>query len=845
MDALEEKKAQEIFDGFPKFPVKAGEEPGYVSWGAETYAKSYYLVETEDCLAYMDAIENAGITLREKLDGPLRGSRYFAVYEKNGCLYSLHYAIPSKRIILTGSRALFDAPWTKEEAFSKIPPPSFGRLVNPERPSKNATLSEAGCSSGEGFYTDCFYDVEKRDYEAYQNVLKSAGFSCVYDRLEGLEGSVFTSRFEKASDERTHSVVLTYFLRMKRLDLTAGFDLTHSPRLFDRPEFRQGEISGKKTTLHMMELFRTGNSFVVQLKNGHFLISDGAFHWDLPYLLDYLEELAPSGEKPVIEGWFLTHAHPDHVGCFNGFLARPEYADRVSIEGFYYAIPGELPLALDVRVRDCIWKMRKTLKLVKNSGGHPTPVYRPHTGDRYYFDDITVDIAVSHMDVPFVTYAGDFNDSSIWTLLTIGGQTVMLGGDGDQGCIELLQSAYRPEFAAFDFFSVLHHGHNVWEELVSYLHPVTCLCPAPVEGPGYRRDWTDLLKQRSKEYFDFSDGTSVFEFPYHPGERKVWKRTEWKYNPGEELYIPKEFSRRSDGSLILWAGRWIKAPLSFGERTPVYVKTLPEDARKVRKVLLYITAEGVYEAVMNGQRVGDLIFAPGCICGQRVQAQEYDVTDLYRVGKENRLEVTVGRGWSNETAVCLMAQLRIEYEDGHKEATGTDETWDVFEGPVVLNGIYEGEVCDATRGLRFFSKAEKTRGSGAAIVPTEGGILREHEILSPVRVLRTPEGETVLDFGEEITGYVKLTLKGAKAGETVDLSFGKALGRDGNFRNLNFRFYYVCRDGDQEYKPKFSFCSFRCVRINAFPGGVGHASEAHFKGITLYSDTKRVFQSFH
>lgn len=108
----------------------------------------------------------------------------------------------------------------------------------------------------------------------------------------------------------------------------------------------------------------------------------------------------------------------------------------------------------------------------------------------------------------------------------------------------------------------------------------------------------------------------------------------------------------------------------------------------------------------------------------------------------------------------------------------------------------------------------------------------------------TPKGETVIDFGQEITGYIETTVEG-KAGEIVDLSFAEVMDQEGNFYTENYRtakaqYHYICRDGRQTYKPKLTFWGFRYIRVNAFPGGIENITEDTFTAIVVHSDMKRI-----
>lgn len=306
-----------------------------------------------------------------------------------------------------------------------------------------------------------------------------------------------------------------------------------------------------------------------------------------------------------------------------------------------------------------------------------------------------------------------------------------------------------------------------------------------------------------------------------------------------------------------WNAKWIRPVADTGDAAPVYGKTfrLPGEIREAK---LFLTALGVYEAELNGKRVGDFVLAPGWTTyGKRLQYQEYDITDL--LDKENRITVTVGKGWyrthlmsyngsAYQQELCarpagLLAQIVITYQDGHQETIITDESWQVSEGPVRFSEIYDGEIYDASVSPALDQETVCFDGPFETLIPQQGEKITEHERVSGARLIMTPKGETVIDFGQEITGYVESTLDAA-AGEILDLSFAEVLDKDGNFYTENYRgakamYRYICRDGHQTYKPRLTFWGFRYIRVNRFPGGTQKALPECFTAIAVHSDLKR------
>ena len=303
--------------------------------------------------------------------------------------------------------------------------------------------------------------------------------------------------------------------------------------------------------------------------------------------------------------------------------------------------------------------------------------------------------------------------------------------------------------------------------------------------------------------------------------------------------------------MLIQSASWIRMDRAESTVVPVFRRTFPAGSA-VRSAVLEVTCDGVYEAVLNGQRVGDFILAPGWTeYRRRLQVQSYDVTGLLR--DENTLEITVANGWFRRTnapwtgtrnpdeflPAMLIAALRIIREDGHEEVILTDENWEVSESAVTLSGIFIGEDVDMTR-KPVFEPAKICDFPKTMLIPQEGPEVHEQETVYPRASFRTPKGEWVIDFGQNLTGYMAFDLD-ARTGEKLSVSTAEVLDRDGNFYTANYRsarsqLHYVCRDGYQSYKPRFTFFGFRYLRIDEAPEGF---SADRIRAVVLHSEMKR------
>ncbi len=308
-----------------------------------------------------------------------------------------------------------------------------------------------------------------------------------------------------------------------------------------------------------------------------------------------------------------------------------------------------------------------------------------------------------------------------------------------------------------------------------------------------------------------------------------------------------------------WSASWITGNYHADKkkRYPVDYFRKQFRAGSVQKARLYITACGLYEAKLNGQRVGDFIMAPGHTdYRKRVQVQTYDVTDQILSG-ENELVISLGDGWYRGscgawgltvqygTETKLLAQLELTEGDGKVRTIVSDETW-VWsnDGPIRFADNQDGEHVDARKRPSFSGHAKRT---SHPVTPTasDNVPVTEHERFSPV-LLRTPTGKKVLDFGQNIAGYVEFSVS-AHAGERLYLRFGEMLDKAGEFTQKNIQcaregkitplqeVKYICKEGENHYKTTFAVFGFRYVQVEAdFP-----IKPEDFTAIAVYSDLEQ------
>ena len=303
-----------------------------------------------------------------------------------------------------------------------------------------------------------------------------------------------------------------------------------------------------------------------------------------------------------------------------------------------------------------------------------------------------------------------------------------------------------------------------------------------------------------------------------------------------------------------WRAKWIdpELPHPQDERQNASVLRRRFSVESTQNAVLYLTCHGLYEAVLNGARVGDFVLAPGVgDYRKRLAVQAYDVSALLRAG-ENELVVTLGDGWyrgnngidglSNlfGSDLALLCQLEI----GGNCVLVSDEHWQASQsGPVGQNDLELGECYDARRETITDWHGVLLRDYGYAnLAPTESVPIVENERFEG-RLFTAPNGETLIDFGQNLAGYVELRLT-AKAGQTITLRHGETLDENGNFTQKNFdpgarnknggipqKITYVCRDGENVYKPRFAIFGFRYAKVETDADLTG----ARFTAIAVYS----------
>jgi alpha-L-rhamnosidase len=346
-------------------------------------------------------------------------------------------------------------------------------------------------------------------------------------------------------------------------------------------------------------------------------------------------------------------------------------------------------------------------------------------------------------------------------------------------------------------------------------------------------------------------------------QRYVWQVRIWDNNGKASSWSSPGYWEMGLLEKPDWTAQWIHPesdnPEAEVRPSPLLRKSFAIN-KPVKSARLYITSHGLYESHLNGKRVGDAVLTPGWTSyNKRLQYQVYDVTALLRQG-ENTAGVILADGWyrgqlgfrnqrnTYGKEVALLFQLELTYVDGSNDMIISDDSWRSSVGPLQMAEIYHGETYDARLekagwNLNGFNDGgwlgvRATPLSKEILVATVNEPIRKHEIFKPVRIFKTPKGETVVDFGQNLVGWVRFRAKGQR-GQTITIRHAEVLDKEGNFYTANLRVakatitYALKGDEPESYEPRFTFMGFRYANIEGYPGPL---TADDVEAVTLYSD---------
>jgi alpha-L-rhamnosidase len=325
------------------------------------------------------------------------------------------------------------------------------------------------------------------------------------------------------------------------------------------------------------------------------------------------------------------------------------------------------------------------------------------------------------------------------------------------------------------------------------------------------------------------------------GARYFWKVRVWDKND-----VPSEWSETAwwemglpDSSRL--NGYWIKPSSQIS--SPLLRKEF-DISKKVKNATAFIFGLGWYELHLNGSKVGDAVLTPAnSDYSKRLLYDSYDVTSYLKEGG-NAIGVWLADGygptyskygWRWMGSKCAIVQLNIEFTDGSEMSVVSDESWKASSSPILSADIYNGETYDATKEKPGWDKSgyDDSGWEKAVIASAPQGRL-ESNMSPPVRAVimvrsvsgfrRTSSGSYIIDLGQNISGWVRLSIRGAVRGHKIVLRHAEALNDDGTLntftnRNAAAADTYICKGGQwiETYEPRFTYHGFRYVEVRGYP----------------------------
>jgi len=287
--------------------------------------------------------------------------------------------------------------------------------------------------------------------------------------------------------------------------------------------------------------------------------------------------------------------------------------------------------------------------------------------------------------------------------------------------------------------------------------------------------------------------------------------------------------------------------------------------KKLIAARLSITALGLYQASINGQKIGDAYFTPGWTSYlNRLQYQHYQVTGLIRPGT-NRLDVLLSGGWYSGpfgpekktgnygAGKALNCKLVLEYSDGTREQVVSGPHWQVAASFIERSDFYDGEVQDTRKQgpdksvmavdlspAAGFSLDSPDQLPTATLVRSISPAVKQQEVFKVVKSWKQPDGSLMLDFGQNMAGFVRIRIRG-NAGDTLSVAHGEMLDGKGGLYTGNLRLAeatdrYILSGSEQVLEPWFTYHGFRYVRIRGNAAGV--VKPGRVEAVALYSDLK-------
>ncbi len=342
--------------------------------------------------------------------------------------------------------------------------------------------------------------------------------------------------------------------------------------------------------------------------------------------------------------------------------------------------------------------------------------------------------------------------------------------------------------------------------------------------------------------------------PLKSNSKYFWKVKVWDQE-GNADESPEAFWTTGLFNKPDWKAKWIGLDKAVGDdnpddpHRPLSARMLRHEfdiSKSVKNATAFISGLGLFEMYINGRKIGDQVLAPALTeYNKRTFYMTFDVTENLQKNK-NAIGVILGNGryfaprGNNPTRTRtygypkLICQLIIQYDDGTVDTVFTDSTWKLTtNGPVRKNNEYDGEYYDARMEMEGWNRpgfddsgwipAELVEKPGKLLVCQPNEPIKITETVKPVKVNELSPGVFIFDMGQNMVGWVELSVKG-KRGDKVTMRFAEKLRDDGSLFLANLRgaevtdTYILKGKGREKWEPRFTYHGFRFVEMTGYPG---------------------------
>ena len=381
--------------------------------------------------------------------------------------------------------------------------------------------------------------------------------------------------------------------------------------------------------------------------------------------------------------------------------------------------------------------------------------------------------------------------------------------------------------------------------------------------------YDETVGRRGEPKWVESAQSVLIDWPFAPlkSREQIWLRVRvWGTDGSESTWSEKIHVEAGLLQSDHWKACFITPPwvedLTKSNPAPYFRRDF-ELHSEIKSARLYCSALGIYEAQLNGKVIGDQVFAPGwTVYNHRLRYQTFDVTSLLKPGV-NTLGAILADGWfrgrigyggGNRNLygqhLALLAQLEIQYIDGSTEHILTDENWRAATGAILMSSLYDGERVDARLepvgwsepGFNdaHWSPVQKLDWNLDTLESPLGTPVRRIETVAAISITLSPQGKTLVDFGQNLVGRLAITVKGP-SGQAITLRHAEVL-ENGELGTRPLRLAeatdcYILRGGEKEtWEPRFTFHGFRYVEVIGWPGEL---QLQDIRAVVIHSDMER------